>query len=1468
MLSGQVELSQFAVGLPLRHGRFRRADGPALSLSGRQAKSGALVLCGAPTRLSKDLEGLPAGTGESEEAELLRVSEADGGPGAVAGGYGAVTSLYKPTVAILTAMPAERAAVKHLLEFSGMPFDTLNPNTHGAIRANGGLHPVVLPPPSYGQANTAAAATDVLHKFPTIQSFFFLGVAGGVEPAKVGDVVVSRFIVQLDSGKYTRQGDFEFRGHNLTAPAPSLLKYVDTLQSEMSVDGTRWTGWARDFLLFPRVLAGLRRQRWPASMWPTSAKRPPSVLVGTIGTSNAIIDDSHVRDKAKLEHRVLALETEAEGLSRAASRADRPRPYLIIRGISDLSDGNRDEKRDSIIQPYSAHVAAAYLGYLLEAIPPFAELEDMFPPRTAVVSLPSTVATAATVATALATPAMPAAPARDVPQARRPASPLTDSGRRPSRPAAEGPAPFTESGDVAALRALIESADWVVGAVNFDEDLHFSTFYTRQSCRKYLPPEFREFGYKSLIAVYEDFNEAYFIPREDCRRVAQALLDKIRQDPDWLQEIIQRIYQLGDELSKVFPYTDDVAPFAAMSDLDLLKIYEAHNRCHMALYQVARIPEALDRGMDTFSNYLRSYLKEHAPHLANDNKELNRLFNTLTYPEVMSPAAREMGEFQDLLKAIQAQVKGHELLASGAKRALLRMPPDLLSQIAEHRNKWRFWGYHGLGTRTVRDLNYYIQRMAFTLEDRGDSFPSSEEYSKRLEQAEKKRQAAFKDHGVDHIHQLLFRLHSRLGIAKLYRRHVQLRNFCYLDQLLAEVARRKACPEAEVRCLLPEEVEDLLRTGRPVKPAERSRVQLAVHVLDGENETVLAGADLAWVRDELNRRSKIDSSTTLLHGTPVCEGVARGRCKILIRKEDLAERRFHKGDIIVSESMDPDLYDLIPISGGVITEAGGVTSHVAVVCRECGRPAISGVANLLQAVKDDDFVILNADEGYVSVVNPSERKWTLDEPAVLDAGAKRVGSKAYNLSKMLHAGLNVPHFFVVPLDTVAREVGLATPDGAGGQWEALHKEVLTALEYLGGAMFVVRSSAMAEDTADRSHAGEYDTWSCIERQDVPVSVVRQIESMVAASGQDARGSVIVQEMILGDVSGVCFTTDPVSGDQDRLILEAVPGGNDALTDGRVVPVRYTVDKPARSVVKEESGGHWQGVVSNELLQGLLRAVDTVQETFGRPQDIEWTVKNDEIWILQSRPITTAKEGLKADETRRAAPRASDQARDIVSLYSAYRVNPYLRMHMLRSAAVAALIVDHWSGPPVDRQTLLLTMLIHDIGNIAKVDYDRVTSLFPEEIEQNLGYWKAVQKSARERYGQTDQEITLNIAKEVGVPARVLTILAGKTFVRNEDTLASDDWELKIAAYSDQRTGPTGILPLLDRLREAKERYKGVPLASVNDPRFERLVQCGTGIESQLRRFLTVSPEAINDDAIKPYLEEVRRFNLPATADGE
>jgi pyruvate,water dikinase len=296
-----------------------------------------------------------------------------------------------------------------------------------------------------------------------------------------------------------------------------------------------------------------------------------------------------------------------------------------------------------------------------------------------------------------------------------------------------------------------------------------------------------------------------------------------------------------------------------------------------------------------------------------------------------------------------------------------------------------------------------------------------------------------------------------------------------------------------------------------------------------------------------------------------------------------------------------------------------------------------------------------------------------------------VGGKAASLGELTGAGLPVPPGFVVTADTYRsfiQEAGIdeelfaamdIDPEDSAQLAEAQRRaeelitgtefpedvraEILDAYESLGdGEEFVaVRSSATAEDLPDASFAGQQETYLNITEADL-LDRVRDcwasLFSQRAIYYRTRQGfphdgvdiAVVVQQMVDADQSGVMFTSHPSTGDP-RVIVEAAWGLGEAVVSGAVSPDNYVVSREHRTVeevtvadkklmhIKDPETGatsevpvpeerREQRVLSDEDLKRLVDLGERVEEHYGTPQDVEWAMVDDEILMLQSRPITT------------------------------------------------------------------------------------------------------------------------------------------------------------------------------------------------------------------------------------------------------
>ncbi len=214
-----------------------------------------------------------------------------------------------------------------------------------------------------------------------------------------------------------------------------------------------------------------------------------------------------------------------------------------------------------------------------------------------------------------------------------------------------------------------------------------------------------------------------------------------------------------------------------------------------------------------------------------------------------------------------------------------------------------------------------------------------------------------------------------------------------------------------------------------------------------------------------------------------------------------------------------------------------------------------------------------------------------------------VGGKARGLQALLRCGLNVPRGFLLA-------------DAATDE-DARYAAAWWARSGLG--CVAVRSSASAEDGSDFSSAGQYHTSLNISDAQALVDAVRACIASLASDtarqyaayfGAESRGMcVVVQQMIDADAAGVCFTRDETGG----IRVEAVRGLGESLVSGHADAHTYRLN------------GAPQGddLLSAALLAQIEADARRAREAFGLELDMEWAVKDGELYWLQARPITVS-----------------------------------------------------------------------------------------------------------------------------------------------------------------------------------------------------------------------------------------------------
>lgn len=217
----------------------------------------------------------------------------------------------------------------------------------------------------------------------------------------------------------------------------------------------------------------------------------------------------------------------------------------------------------------------------------------------------------------------------------------------------------------------------------------------------------------------------------------------------------------------------------------------------------------------------------------------------------------------------------------------------------------------------------------------------------------------------------------------------------------------------------------------------------------------------------------------------------------------------------------------------------------------------------------------------------------------------------------------------------------------------------------------VRSSAIGEDAADASFAGQFDTYLGLTgREDVIDGIKRCWASLFTERGvayrlknhlghRESPMAVCVLELIDARASGVAFSIDPVTGKRDRMVIEGNWGWGEAVVRGVVTPDHVSVEKEGLRVldytvnVKQviSAFDYDKGIVLEKEMPDRLKeekvltddqvnciatAVKCIEDNYDKPMDVEWVIPRsyrvgDDVTIVQTRPETVHSENEEDEE---------------------------------------------------------------------------------------------------------------------------------------------------------------------------------------------------------------------------------------------
>lgn len=271
-----------------------------------------------------------------------------------------------------------------------------------------------------------------------------------------------------------------------------------------------------------------------------------------------------------------------------------------------------------------------------------------------------------------------------------------------------------------------------------------------------------------------------------------------------------------------------------------------------------------------------------------------------------------------------------------------------------------------------------------------------------------------------------------------------------------------------------------------------------------------------------------------------------------------------------------------------------------------------------------------------------------------------IGGKARNLYRLKQSGLMVPKWIVIPQEIVSSLIPAEIQNEAFSKIIAfINSYRISALfieeiikQFPASTFFAIRSSAIDEDGSDFSFAGQFESHLFVTKENLEENIKKVWCSAFSDRVYQYRKNnklnqkfgiaVIVQEMINADVAGVAFGINPANGDRQAKIISSVYGLGEGLVSGVLDSDNFilknniitshlankteqivfdTENKEGTIKIEVEERKRNIASISDEQIKKIAGILDLCKQEYGKPQDMEFAISNNTIYLLQTRPIT-------------------------------------------------------------------------------------------------------------------------------------------------------------------------------------------------------------------------------------------------------
>jgi len=446
------------------------------------------------------------------------------------------------------------------------------------------------------------------------------------------------------------------------------------------------------------------------------------------------------------------------------------------------------------------------------------------------------------------------------------------------------------------------------------------------------------YSYEKILLIFQNRMMHVFWGKEDSERIKRLALEKAKNDPEIIKRLIEKVEKLGIEF---IDFTKRIhnSDLTKKSDKELLDLYKKYCKDYKQIYSHYFVILTMENSVLEFlDNFLTG------KHLDEERQS--------SYLSILTTNT----------KAMFTKEEEKELL-----KIALDIQEEIDKRIKKHTGKY-FW--------LTRDYEDPISTEGDFLKKLSKFVKTDEKVKEKFEEIEnfyttqeKKIKEIERELDIDDFHSKLFEL-MRDGIyLKELRKKLVSESLYYMDKLLIEIGRRYNLTLKQIRLLMVEEVEEMIKNKTNYSDLLDSRIELSVYFAENGKTKVFHGEEAEKIKNQV---IAIPDDIKELKGLAVSPGKAKGPVKIVFDPVDISKVK--PGDVMVTVQAVPSFTPAIKIASALIADGGtGITSHPATLAREAGIPGITGVKIATEVLKDGDIVEVDGDKGVVRKLEVKEK---------------------------------------------------------------------------------------------------------------------------------------------------------------------------------------------------------------------------------------------------------------------------------------------------------------------------------------------------------------------------------------------------------------------------------------------------------------------------------------------------------------